>query len=84
MNIMTRIPPIKSLALMFMFATMVVKQSDQSSQWPRKNTMHIINELTSLDLIVHYRSKDDDLGAQVVHVKSELSWSFTGYGFTLF
>ncbi|CAN1143023.1 hypothetical protein LINPERPRIM_LOCUS26318 [Linum perenne] len=63
---------------------MVVKQSDQSSQWPRKNTMHIINELTSLDLIVHCRSKDDDLGAQVVHFKPEFSWSFTGYGFTLF
>ncbi|CAN1143027.1 hypothetical protein LINPERPRIM_LOCUS26319 [Linum perenne] len=63
---------------------MVVKRSDQSLEWPKKNTMHIINELTLLDLIVHCRSKDDDLGAQVVHVMSEFSWSFTGYGITLF
>ncbi|CAN1143003.1 hypothetical protein LINPERPRIM_LOCUS26309 [Linum perenne] len=83
MNI-SGIRPIKSLALMFMFAATVVKRSDQTLEWPRKDTMHIINELTSLDLIVHCRSKDDDLGAKVVHVKSEFNWSFTGYGTTLF
>ncbi|CAN1805344.1 hypothetical protein LINPERHAP1_LOCUS24234 [Linum perenne] len=45
--------------------------------------MHISNEL-GFELIVHCQSGDDDLGPQVVAIESELSWSFTGSGSTLF
>ncbi|CAN0881205.1 hypothetical protein LINGRAHAP2_LOCUS14102, partial [Linum grandiflorum] len=45
--------------------------------------MHVRNEL-SMKLIVHCRSGDDDLGAQVVRIDSEFSWRFTEVMSTLF
>ncbi|CAN1190427.1 S-protein homolog 28 [Linum perenne] len=44
----------------------------------------ITNNLTGLALIAHCHSKDDDLGAHVVSVGSDLSWSFDMSGKTLF
>ncbi|CAN1190429.1 S-protein homolog 2 [Linum perenne] len=46
----------------------------------------ITNNLTGLALIAHCHSKDDDLGAHVVSVGSDLSWSFEDeeFGRTLF
>ncbi|CAN1805345.1 hypothetical protein LINPERHAP1_LOCUS24234 [Linum perenne] len=41
--------------------------------------MHIINDF-GFELIVHCKSRDDDLGAQVVDVGSEYNWRFTGFG----
>ncbi|CAN0881202.1 hypothetical protein LINGRAHAP2_LOCUS14101 [Linum grandiflorum] len=64
-------------------ATIIVERSDQKIELPKKDTMHVGNALT-MDLIVHCGSGDDDLGAHIVPVKSEFSWSFTGYGNTLF
>ncbi|CAN0859152.1 S-protein homolog 2 [Linum grandiflorum] len=46
--------------------------------------VHVSNHLGKT-LIAHCRSKDDDFGAQLFIVESELSWSFSDYfGVALF
>ncbi|CAI0542444.1 unnamed protein product [Linum tenue] len=47
-------------------------------------TVHVANKLSNKILIVHCRSKDDDLGALVVEIGAEMSWRFEGLGETLF
>ncbi|CAN1779586.1 Self-incompatibility protein S1 [Linum perenne] len=41
-------------------------------------SVHVINQLPNNHiLIVHCKSKDDDLKARLIPVGSEMSWSFT-------
>ncbi|CAI0427452.1 unnamed protein product [Linum tenue] len=49
-------------------------------------TVHVANKLSNKILLVHCRSKDDDLGALVVEIGAEMSWRFevNAMGSTLF
>ncbi|CAL1363748.1 unnamed protein product [Linum trigynum] len=47
-------------------------------------TEYVHNELSGKKLIVHCRSEDDDIGAQMVDVGSDLHWDFYGGDRTLF
>ncbi|CAN0881190.1 hypothetical protein LINGRAHAP2_LOCUS14096 [Linum grandiflorum] len=69
--------------VMVVLAAIIVTTASGKWSWPSEETMHISNEL-SMKLIVHCGSGNDDLKAQIVPVKSEYSWKFTGYGITLF
>ncbi|CAI0427456.1 unnamed protein product [Linum tenue] len=41
-----------------------------------QRTIHVVNTLAEKILIVHCRSKDDDLGGHAVAVNESVSWSF--------
>ncbi|XP_050216272.1 S-protein homolog 5-like [Mercurialis annua] len=54
-------------------------QSDSSNAWwfPKKKTVSMINDVgPELDLTVHCKSKDDDLGTHVIPYKSFYSFRF--------
>ncbi|CAN1805348.1 hypothetical protein LINPERHAP1_LOCUS24234 [Linum perenne] len=68
---------------MVVVAATIAMKGNCGKWWPEKQTMHIINDF-GFELIVHCKSRDDDLGAQVVDVGSEYNWRFTGFGVTFF
>ncbi|CAI0427459.1 unnamed protein product [Linum tenue] len=68
--------------IMVVFATIMVIMPRPSVQ----DTVSITNLLTNKILIVHCRSKDDDLGGHAVDVGDSYRWSFQTnvFGGTLF
>jgi hypothetical protein len=55
--------------------------------WPAKVTVNITNSLSeNLDLTIHCKSKDDDLGSHLLHHGDSFSWRFGRkfFGGTLF
>ncbi|CAI0396691.1 unnamed protein product [Linum tenue] len=41
-----------------------------------QNPVSVKNEMSAKKLIVHCRSKDDDIGSHIVDVGSDLHWDF--------
>ncbi|CAI0396693.1 unnamed protein product [Linum tenue] len=65
-------------------ALMIAAAARPTVQMFQPRSVSVVNMLSDRKLIVHCRSKDDDLGAHVVEVGSELRWVFVPLDATLF
>ncbi|CAL1363750.1 unnamed protein product [Linum trigynum] len=76
--------PSKSRVAVLAAAFIILIAAHPSTQLST-STVYVENELSgNKKLIVHCRSKDDDVGAQAVDIGAALHWGFTPYEGTLF